>query len=331
MPLALPSTRIIAPVALLALAGCKFGWSDTGEDTDDNAVKTRSYDYEASSMLLSDNGKQGIISTSAGVVVFDTTTGDATATTPADDFAQPNLEDWVGDKVAIIDRNTDGGVFLWQPGELGYELREDDEGANASHALGFDGGLAWVGRRAKNCRINREGLELVALQPCGFIRDVDIATDGTLFLGYDDDAKWTGVLRIDPDGAEARLDVPMDIIAWDNVRNVLFTATADTTRVEAVTADGGPVFSVDLPGAVTDLAALEAEGLLAVLAVQGSDAYVHIIDQYSGNEVATIEAAPASTSLAVSADSSTLSIIQNERMAIVTVDWDKLLTADTGT
>lgn len=333
MPLAPSRIRDAVSLALMALVGCHFGWSDTGPDDDDNPVRTRSYDYAATSLLLSANGNQAVMSTSAGVVVFDTTTGDASATTPAEDFAEPTVEDWVGDKVAIVDRNAETGVFLWEPGELGYELREDEEaGSKASNALGFSSGLAWIGRRATNCRILRDGLDLAIIEPCGYIRDLDVVdADGTLFLGYDDDQGGLVVLRVDPDGSQVSLDTPMDMLSWDNVRQVLYTATADTTRVEAVTVDGGPVFSVDLPGTVLDLVALEQQGLLAVLATQGSDAYMHIIDQYTGEELREIEAAPASTSLAASSDSSTIAILQADRMAILTVDWTTLLAAsDTG-
>ena len=326
MPQARPHLRTLAPFALLALAGCKFGWTDTGED-EDNPVKTHSHDFAATSLVLSANGDLAIMSTSAGVVAFDTSSGQASASTPAGDFVEPKVEDWIGDKVAIIERSVDGGVFLWEPGVPGYELREDeDAGANASSAIGFSGGLAWIGRRAENCRIFRDGLDLATIEPCGRVRELDVVrADGTLFLGYDDELGTESVQRIDPDGSQATLDVPMDHISWDNVRQVLYTASADSTLVEAVTAEGGPVFSVELDDPIVDLVALEQRGLLAVLTVAGADAYVHIIDQYTGAEVKVLDAASATSFMAASADSSTLALVQAERMVILEVDWAALL------
>ncbi len=323
--------RSLAPLALLALVGCKFGWSDTGED-EDRAIKTRSYDYEASSLILSDDGTTAVMATANGVVVFDTTSGDASATTPAEDFIAPEVEDWVDSKVAIVDRSADAGVYLWEPGELSYELREDEEAqANASNARGFSGGLAWIGRKAENCRILRDGLDLTTIEPCGYIRDLAIIpSDGTLFLGYDDDQGALTVLRIDPDGTQTHLDVPMDLLSWDDTRKVLYTATADSSSVAAVTKDGGPVFSVKVEGEIADLVALEREGLLAVLVLQGSEAFVHIVDQYSGELLTSLDAAPSSVSLVASGDSSTLAILQADRMAILTLDWDRVLNPDTG-
>ncbi len=322
----------LVTAALLVLVGCKFGWEDTGEDSDDNAVKTHSYDFEASSLLLSDDGREAVMGTSAGVVVFDVASGDPSATTPSEDFTEPLVETWVGDQVAIVDRGLDAGVFLWTPGELSYDLREDDEGANASNARGFDGGLAWIGRRAENCRVLRDGLDLATLQPCGYIRDLDIVrSSGALFLGYDDDeAGTTYVMRLDPDGSQVQIDAPIDHLSWDDTRQTLFVAAADSSTVQAVTADGGPVFSVEIDGTIVDLLALEQEGLLAVLATKGADAHVHIVDQYTGDELRLIDTASSSTGLAASADSSTIAILQADRLAILEIDWDRLLTDDTG-
>jgi hypothetical protein len=328
---ATPRIRHLAPLTLMALCACKFGWTDTG-DEDNPIVQQRSHDFVADSLLLGSNGDVGVMATAEGVVQFDTWTGSASATTPADDFSEPTVWAWVGSQVAIVDRSADAGVFLWEPGELDYDLREDSEGANASAAVGFDGGLAWIGRRAENCRVLRDGMEVVSIEGCGYIRDLDARDDGTLFLGYDDDAGGLSVLRVDLDGGLVHLEVPMAHISWDETRQVLYTASQGATRVEAVTVDGGPVFSVDLPGTVEDLVSLEREGLLAVLAVQGADAYVHFIDQYSGLEVANIDAASSATGLVTSADGSTIAILQPDRMVLATIDWERLLAsfADTG-
>lgn len=323
--------RSLATLAMLALCACKFGWSDTGSE-DDPIVQQRSFDFVANSLLLDATGDNAVMATSEGVVVFDTWTGSSSATTPADDFAEPMLWDWVGSQVAIVDRSADAGVFLWEPGELDYDLREDAEGANASAARGFDGGVAWIGRRAENCRVLRDGMDVVSIEACGYVRDLETRPDGTMFLGYDDDAGGLSVLRVELDGGLVPLDVPMHRISWDETRQVLYTASEGANRVEAVTVDGGPVFSVDLPGTVIDLVSLEREGLLAVLAEQGADAYVHLIDQYSGLEVADIDAASSATALEASSDGSSLAILQPDRLVVVTVDWPALVAsfADTG-
>ncbi len=333
MPLARPHVRTLLPLSLLLLIGCKRGWTDTGED-EGGPVRTRSFDYAASSMLLSANGSRAVIATSEGLVAFDTATGDATATTPAEDFAEAALEDWVGERVAIVDRGADAGVFLWEPGVQGYEERVDEEAeANASNARGFDGGLAWIGRRGANCRIFRDGLDLTTIEGCGYLRDLDIAPgDGTLFMGYDDDKGGQMVRRVDPDGGTADLQIPIDHLSWDDPRQTLYAAEDGGSTIQAVTIDGGPVFSVELDATITDIVALEEADLLAVLATSGSDAHVHLIDQYTGEEVAAIDAASASNALIASADGSTLALPQADRMAILTVDWDALIaaSADTG-
>jgi hypothetical protein len=325
--------RTLASLSLLLLLGCKHGWNDTGED-DGGPVRTRSYDYAASSMLLYADGSSAVIATTDGIVAFETATGDATSTTPSEDFVQPKLEDWVGTKVAIIDRDVDGGVYLWRPGEQGYELHEDEEAeANASHARGFEGGLAWIGRRGNSCRIFREGLALTSIEDCGSLHGLAIAPeDGTLFMGYDDGEGGQKVRRVDPGGELTELQLPLDLLSWDDPRETLYAATEGGSTVQAVTIDGGPVFNVQLEATITDLVALEEADLLAVLASSGSDTHIHLIDQYSGEQVATIDAASAANALIASADGGTLALPQADRMAILTVDWDALLAAaaDTG-
>jgi hypothetical protein len=319
-------------LALLSLTACKFGWSDTG-DEDDGPVEARSYDFAAGTLLLDSRGDNAVMTTSEGIVLFDTWTGEAGATTPADDFADPSLEDWLGEKVAIVDRSVDAGVFLWEPGTMGYEQRVDEEAsANASTARSFGDSLAWIGRRAENCRVLRDGMDTVGIDDCGYIRDMDAKDDGTLFLGYDDDAGGRSVLRIDPDGTTTSLDLPMWRFSWDGVRQVLFTTSEGSNTLDAVTAEGGPVFSTQLPGTIVDVLSLEAPGLVAVLALEGADAYVHFVDQYSGLEVANMGAASSATFLAGSGDDSTLALVQPDRLVVATIDWQALLAsfADTG-
>ena len=119
-------TRTTLPLLLLVgLTACKFGWSDTGDDEQD-AVQTRSFDYDVSSIILSDNGAVGVMSTSEGVVAFDSWTGDGQGATAPGDFTEANVEDWYDDRVLIVDRDADAGVFIWEPGVVGYEMHEDD-------------------------------------------------------------------------------------------------------------------------------------------------------------------------------------------------------------
>jgi hypothetical protein len=309
--------------ASLLCAACGPNWADTGPEDGENPIQVRSFDYDASSLLLSEDGDQAVMVTSAGAILFDTWTGDGSASTAKGDFAQPTLECWLDQRVAIVDRGADAGVFLWEPGVTGYEQREDKEGsANASNARSFDGGLAWVGRRAENCRILRDGLATATIEACGYVRDMTIArADGTVFLGYDDDKGGLSVLKIDPSGAATSLDTPMYRVAWDNLREVLYSADEDGTRVEAVTIQGGPVFGIDLPGPVVDLAVLEPQGLLAVLTSEGSDGVIHVIDQITGEELTQLNAGSSSSALAASADGSTVATLQAGRLVVTTVDW----------
>lgn len=311
---------------LLALSACKRGWTDTGEE-DQQAVQSRSYDYDVGSLVLSATGDIGVMSTAEGVVAFDTWTGDGTSGTNPEDFADPSVEDWYGDQVLIVDRGVGAGVFLWEPGVPGYEMREDEESeARAFAARSFSDGVAWVGRKAENCRILRDGLEVATIADCGYVRDMAaVDSDGTLFLGYDDDIDTTELLRLDPDGTFTTIDAPMYRMAWDDTRQVLYTADDGGTQVRAVTPEGGPVFSLDFDDPVRDVAALERLGYLAVLTVGGGDGYVHVFDQYSGEKLVDFDVGSSADSLAASADSSTMAWIHTGRLVIATIDWDALL------
>ncbi len=212
-------------------------------------------------------------------------------------------------------------------------MHEDEESdANASITRSFSGGIAWVGRRAENCLVFRDGIATASIEACGYIRDMAVIdSDGTLFLGYDDDAGTTALLRLDPDGSLTDLEAPMYRLAWDDTTRVLYAVDDGATQVQALTSDGGPVFSLDFDDPVVDLAVLEREAKLAVLTVSGAEGLVHIFDQYTGEKLVDLDAGSSAHTLAASLDGDTMAWAQSDRLIISTVDWDELLAGeDTG-
>lgn len=314
--------RHTLPLAMLVAIACQDGGPDTGTEGD-GPIHIRTFNLAASSLLLSVHGGVGVMAAEGTVSSFDTTSGATLASTPAGDFAEPAVEDWVGERVAIVDRSSGGGVFIWTPGETGYEERVDDEAsASASMARGWDGGLAWVGRRGDTCRFLRDGLPTITLEACGYLRDMaTIPADGTLFLGRDDDGGGLGILRLDPNGAMLSIDGPIGLLSWDDALQTLYAADPGHTQVHALTTAGGPVFSLTLEAPILDLAALDGAGALAVLAGEGDQVRVHLIDAIRAEELTSVEAGPSARSLAASADGSTLAIVLPDRLVLVAVDW----------
>lgn len=315
---------------LIPAFGCKHGWSDTGEEGA-GPVRTRSFDFAATALILSEHGDLGVMATAQGVSTFDTSSGAGLASTGEADFAEATVEDWVGESVAIVDRSADAGVFLWTPGAVGYDERVDEEaGGRASLARGWSGGLAWVARRGDTCRFLRDGLPTANLEACGYLRAAAvIPEDGTLFLGRDDDQGGLQLLRLDPSGALVELGGPVDLLDWDDVLGTLYAADDGGSEVRALTREGGPAFGLTLDGPVLDLVALDGVGKLAVLAGEGTDVAVRVFDAYTGLEVTAFEAGSSARFLAASADGGTIAVVQPDRMVVMTVDWDALL-EDTG-
>jgi hypothetical protein len=321
--------RYPAPFVLLLAAGCQDPPNDTGPE-EEGAIHQRSFDLSAASLLLSEHGDVGVMAADDRVSTFDAVTGDGLAVTGPGDFTAPTVEDWVGERVAIVDR-APGGVFLWTPGEVGYEERLDEEaGGTASLARGWDGGLAWVGRRSDTCRFLRDGLPDATLKACGsLLAAAVIRGDGTLFLGRDDGVGGVGILRLDPNGAMVPLTGPIGLLDWDDQLEVLYAADPEDTVVHALTADGGPVFDLPQDGPVLDLAALDGAAALAVLAGEGNDLRVHLFDAIRGEEITSLEVAPQSRYLAASTDGATIAVAQPDRLVVFTVDWLALM-SDTG-
>jgi len=263
------------------------------------------------------------------VVVFDSWAGDTLASTPADDFVEPSVQAWLGAQVAIVDRGAEAGVYLWTPGEQTYDIVADEESeAAAAMARSFDAGLAWLSRRAETCRLLREGFDTAVIESCSYLRDMAVVpADGTTFLGHDDGAGDEELLRIDAAGSASSIDAPIHHLAYDPVYDTVYAAGDGESSFYAMTTEGGPVGGESVEGTLVDLAVLDSVNLLALLVVDGGDAWVQILDLASYEERARISSASAATALLASADGGTLAWLQPDRLVIAEVDWAALFEA----
>ncbi len=111
----------------------------------------------------------------------------------------------------------------------------------------------------------------------------------------------------DPDDTSDVIGAGSDLVAWDSVTDMLFTAESGSDTVSAITRDGAPVWTTSVSGAIADLEVSSARGTLFVR-LENADltGSILMLDVVTGELLSSANTVSAARDLELSGDGHTV-------------------------
>lgn len=315
-------TLPLAVLAVLPLAGCEWGfvspfsqwgnddsdwWGDTGgyyndpylRDADGMSQVSTAW-MQSDGVAFTNNGGRGVAGVSGMACAFQTSTGNI------DVDVSPS-----GDGVVIEDGDdSGGGLVVISVGASQFQLLSFGDG-RTTQTFPISG---VVGARFEEDGIvygsQDDGCHVGWTSPA---RDVQV---GVMCGGFDANPNGTAYIAADgtvkvvsPSGNVSDTGQAAQLVAWDDVHEVLYTALLGGDEVTAVTTSGTVRWTASFDdGEITSLTDMGARGAALVGLSVGEIGRLVALDGADGAEIAFGEASVAPSKTWVSPDGSTIAV-----------------------
>jgi len=321
----------LAVLAVLPLAGCDWGFvspfSDWGNDNSDwwdtgayynsdpylreanGLTEGASVTMQVNGVAFDAQGRTGVAGVGGMACQFRSATGVIDADVSVDDNIVIEDGDEVGGDLTVISLSSsdiqvlgfgDGSSVATFPVRGAIGARFEDDGI----VYGTQSGGCHVGWTGSNRDVT------VGVECGGF----DAAANGTAYIAADGTVKV-----VTPAGNVTDTGHAAQLVAWDAVHEVIYTALLGGDEVAAVRADGSIQWTVQFDDAeITSLSDMGSRGAALVgLSVEAGGRLV-VLDGADGSESASGEATSAPAGTWVSDDGSTIAVRRGDDWSYTT-------------
>lgn len=236
--------------------------------------------------------------------------------------------DYPGDDESV-DGKTPGGVVVIR-GDDKLHLQhnadpwtsssDDYDVPNIQIAVPTADGAVAVAGTSSSCTVQWYGdsRDSAHLKPdvCGSITDVGAdPTTGTTYVGT-----TVGVYSVTPEGTDHVTEVGVDIVQFDDVTGLLYTAVAGGDEVVALDPSGAEVWTSFVGGSVTDLTDMGTQAQVAVsVSLPDGTGAVVLLDGFTGAAGSTLLLPSPADEVTANDSGSELAVIDDDRVGFFSV------------